>query len=182
MSDRAAGDSSRSRAPFNEGPSRSAGQPAPRSSNDPAAEGFSDRLNYDSADSTSDADVPLAFGGEPSLAIHDPGWAAPDEQPTRISKRPPAAVHLPESNRNADLAHLLAGQQLEHFRLEEFVGGGGMGAVFRAVDTRLDRAVAVKVLSREQAADDETVRRFRNEAQSAARLDHENIARVYYVG
>jgi serine/threonine-protein kinase len=46
----------------------------------------------------------------------------------------------------------------------------------------LNREVAVKVLSRDQSADDETLRRFRNEAQSTARLDHDNIARVHYVG
>ncbi len=57
-----------------------------------------------------------------------------------------------------------------------------MGRVFRASDTRLARIVALKVLPPEQAADAETVQRFRNEAQSAARLDHENIARVHYVG
>ncbi len=81
-----------------------------------------------------------------------------------------------------ELGRALEGQRLEHFELEKFVGGGGMGAVFRARDTQLGRIVAVKVLSRDQAADDETVRRFKNEAQSAARLDHDNIARVYYVG
>jgi serine/threonine-protein kinase len=77
---------------------------------------------------------------------------------------------------------LLVGQRLGHFELLDFVGGGGMGAVFRARDTMLNREVAVKVLSRDQGADEETRRRFQNEAQSAARLDHENIARVYYVG
>jgi serine/threonine-protein kinase len=81
----------------------------------------------------------------------------------------------------AALGESLAGKRLEHYELTEFVGGGGMGAVFRATDTRLGRTVAVKVLSRDQT-DEETIRRFRNEAQSAARLDHPNIARVYYVG
>jgi serine/threonine-protein kinase len=57
-----------------------------------------------------------------------------------------------------------------------------MGIVFRALDTTLDREVAVKVLSADQSADDETLRRFRNEAQSAARLNHDNIAHVFYVG
>ncbi len=68
------------------------------------------------------------------------------------------------------------------YRLDEFVGGGGMGAVFRALDTTLDRTVAVKVLARRESDDEETLRRFRNEAQSAARLDHENIGRVHAVG
>ena len=75
----------------------------------------------------------------------------------------------------------LVGKRLEHYELVEFVGGGGMGAVFRANDTRLGRTVAVKVLSRDHT-DEETIRRFKNEAQSAARLDHPNIARVHYVG
>jgi serine/threonine-protein kinase len=66
--------------------------------------------------------------------------------------------------------------------LEQFVGGGGMGAVFRAWDTNLHRTVAVKVLSLRQAADADSQRRFQTEARSAARLDHPNIARVHYVG
>ncbi|MFN9368815.1 MAG: serine/threonine-protein kinase [Planctomycetia bacterium] len=82
----------------------------------------------------------------------------------------------------AEIGAALAGRTLGPYRLQEFVGGGGMGAVFRAVDTSLDRVVAVKVLSRQQSADAEMVRRFRNEAQSAARLDHENIGRVHAVG
>ena len=81
-----------------------------------------------------------------------------------------------------ELGRQLVGKRLAHFELVDFVGGGGMGAVFRATDTLLNRTVAVKVLSRDQAQDEETVKRFRNEAQSAARLDHENIARVYFVG
>ncbi|MGD9647308.1 MAG: protein kinase [Pirellulales bacterium] len=183
MSDRVAGDSSRSRGPLGDAPMQPASQPADRARGDLGADGSSAaRRPLGDRDSSSSADIPLAFGGEPSLSIHEPGWSAADDQPTRISKHPPAAVHSSEGNRTSDLAHLLVGQQLEHFQLEEFVGGGGMGAVFRAIDTRLDRPVAVKVLSRDQAVDDETVRRFRNEAQSAARLDHENIARVYYVG
>lgn len=74
------------------------------------------------------------------------------------------------------------GSRLGSFELLECVGGGGMGRVYRARDLNLDRIVAVKVLSREQAADAETLLRFRNEALSAARLNHENIVQVYYVG
>ncbi|HEY1065763.1 MAG TPA: serine/threonine-protein kinase, partial [Pirellulales bacterium] len=81
-----------------------------------------------------------------------------------------------------ELAKSLRGETLDHFTLEDYVGIGGMGTVFRAHDKILNRTVAVKVLSRDQAHDLETIRRFRNEAQSAARLDHENIARVYYMG
>ena len=72
--------------------------------------------------------------------------------------------------------------RLEHFLVEERIGHGGMGAVFRAVDERLQRVVALKVLSPAGGRDRASVLRFRNEARSAARLDHENVARVFYVG
>jgi serine/threonine protein kinase len=76
----------------------------------------------------------------------------------------------------------MPGDRIGHFDLVEYVGGGGMGRVFRAIDTQLGRTVAIKVLPPEQAGVADTVQRFQNEAQSAARLDHENIARVYFVG
>lgn len=81
-----------------------------------------------------------------------------------------------------EIGRALEGHALGHYNLERFVGGGGMGAVFRAVDTTLDRVVAVKVLSRQHSSDVDTLRRFKNEAQLAARLDHENIGRVHAVG
>ena len=83
---------------------------------------------------------------------------------------------------SGDLGKILEGERLGHFHLEKFIGGGGMGAVFRGTDEMLGRTVAIKVLSPQQGADDETTRRFRHEAQSTARLDHDHIARVYYVG
>ena len=82
----------------------------------------------------------------------------------------------------AELGRALEGRSLGAYKLLQFVGGGGMGAVFRALDSTLNRIVAVKVLSRQQSSDEEMLKRFRNEAQSAARLDHENIGRVHAVG
>lgn len=108
---------------------------------------------------------------------------ANDGQQTVISNRVPApSPVLSRGEAPLDSGGLLEGEQLGQFLLEKFVGGGGMGVVFRALDTTLNREVAVKVLSRDQSTDDETLRRFRNEAQSAARLNHENIAHVHYVG
>jgi serine/threonine-protein kinase len=102
---------------------------------------------------------------------------------TVISSRVPVPnLTLGRSEPPLETGALLEGERLGQFLLEKFVGGGGMGVVFRALDTTLNREVAVKVLSRNQSADDETLRRFRNEAQSAARLNHENIAHVHYVG
>src|SRR5437868_5153800 len=74
------------------------------------------------------------------------------------------------------------GDRIETFDLEEAIGVGGMGAVFRARDAKLDREVALKILPPEQGNDSEVVQRFYQEARAAARLDHENIARVYGIG
>ncbi len=81
----------------------------------------------------------------------------------------------------ASVAKVLLGKRLNHFFLEELIGGGGMGAVFRARDEQLDRVVAIKVIPF-VSEDPDLQRRFRNEAQSAAKLDHPRIARVFDVG
>lgn len=74
------------------------------------------------------------------------------------------------------------GMSLGHFTIQRRIGAGAMGAVFLAYDDRLSRNVALKILSPVQAMDASTVQRFQNEAQAAARLDHDHIARVYYYG
>jgi serine/threonine-protein kinase len=81
-----------------------------------------------------------------------------------------------------ELSHALRGEMLGHFLLQQFIGGGGMGVVFKALDTTLDRIVAVKVVASHRLGDDDLQRRFLVEAQSTARLDHPNIARVHYIG
>src|SRR6478752_2806256 len=102
---------------------------------------------------------------------------------TVVSTLPPAEVGTATATLDPrQLGQALEGQQLDHVLLEKFVGGGGMGAVFRAWDTNLHRTVAVKVFSLREAGDIESQRRFQTEARSAARLDHPNIARAHYVG
>ena len=106
-----------------------------------------------------------------------------EQDQTVISANTPSpGGTIPPGLHSQDLGQMLVGQSLGDFSLEEFVGGGGMGAVFRAVDTRLNRNVAVKVLSTHQSGDAEMTRRFQVEAQAAARLDHPHIARVHQVG
>ncbi|MCA9066630.1 MAG: serine/threonine protein kinase, partial [Planctomycetaceae bacterium] len=68
------------------------------------------------------------------------------------------------------------------FQLQGLIGIGGMGCVFRARQTRLDRTVAIKILPRELAADDLFAERFSREARAMARLNHPNIVRVYDYG
>jgi formylglycine-generating enzyme required for sulfatase activity len=75
-----------------------------------------------------------------------------------------------------------AGQQLLHYRLVKKIGEGGMGVVYEATDTRLDRNVALKVLPPELTQDPERSARFHQEARLAAAFNHPNIATVHDVG
>ena len=76
----------------------------------------------------------------------------------------------------------LLGQIVEHYRVESFIGKGGMGTVWKATDQRLHRAVAVKILSNSLADDPAILARFQREAQAVARLNHGNIAQIFDVG
>src|SRR5215472_7106797 len=76
----------------------------------------------------------------------------------------------------------LVGRTLAHFRIESKLGEGGMGIVYRALDEKLRRAVALKVLPETVAKDEERRRRFLREARSAAAITHANIAAVHDVG
>lgn len=78
---------------------------------------------------------------------------------------------------------MLVGKTLDkRYTILECIGGGGMANVYRAQDTLLDRPVAVKVLRPQFTGDDQFVRRFRNEAQAAARVSHPHIVNIYDVG
>ncbi|MCL2709835.1 MAG: serine/threonine protein kinase [Planctomycetaceae bacterium] len=77
---------------------------------------------------------------------------------------------------------LPAGTRMGHYVVKKYIGGGGMGQVYRATDEALDRNVAIKVLTKQRANDQGNVARFLNEARSAARLNHEHIAQVYFAG
>ena len=68
------------------------------------------------------------------------------------------------------------------YRLERLVGGGGMGAVYEATDLRLNRRIAIKILSAKMFGNREALRRFEREAQTSAKLSHRNIIRVYDYG
>ena len=136
--------------------------PTPPEGEVPAISGSEEEPRVDLREEVASPDLPTVYRGSSSSARRRvSGPVSP--------LAPPASLPV-------------AGDHVDTFLIEEAIGVGGMGAVFRALDTKLDRQVALKLLPPDQAGDAEIVPRFYQEGRSAAQLDHENIARVYSIG
>jgi len=103
-----------------------------------------------------------------------------DEQAEQFIETPPEDVAA--AMLAAEQKQSLVGLTLGHYRVVSLLGSGGMGEVYRATDTRLDRTVAVKVLPQHLSSNPERRQRFEREARAVSSLSHPNICALYDVG
>jgi serine/threonine protein kinase/tetratricopeptide (TPR) repeat protein len=106
----------------------------------------------------------------------------PNPQPKAVAPDPVSAAADAPTGISFRSAAKLEGQRLSQYEIMERLGVGGMGIVYKARDTRLDRIVAIKVLSDHLLADTDAGERFLVEARAAAALDHPNICAIHEVG
>ena len=105
---------------------------------------------------------------------------ASDEQAASLIETP--AYHLAAPLLAVERDESLTGKSVGHYRIVSCLGKGGMGEVYRARDTKLDRTVALKILPADLSTDAERMRRFIREAKAASALNHPNVAHIYEIG
>lgn len=129
---------------------------------------------------TVSADPDLGRGGS-SLVRLDVAAAEATLGPPPLADEVQTIV-VPSRRTNSNALALAPGFKLGHFEILEAIGSGGMATVLKARDLELGRIVALKILPPDSARDPDSVTRFKQEARAAAKLDHENVARVFFCG
>ncbi len=123
--------------------------------------------------------VAQACAGDEDLRREVELLLAADEQAATLIEAPAYQMAAPLLIENQPSS--LAGQSISHYEIISLLGKGGMGEVYRARDTKLDRTVALKILPADVATDAERMRRFVSEAKAASALNHPHVATIYEI-
>jgi serine/threonine protein kinase/tetratricopeptide (TPR) repeat protein len=121
-----------------------------------------------------------ACAGDEDLRLEVESLLSYETETAMLLDRP--ALEVAARALAVDRRNGMIGRTLGHYRIESWLGAGGMGEVYRAIDMRLDRAVAVKVLSEHLSTHPDALERFEIEAKAAAALSHPNILAIHDFG
>ena len=139
---------------------------------------FQETLNHAPGDR--DAFLDRACAGNENTRREVESLLAHDDQARCFLEQPPGEIAA--ELLAAESSHFVQGQFISHYRVIDCLGAGGMGEVYLAQDTSLNRRVAIKVLPRPLLSDSSRVLRFEQEARAASTLNHPNIVTIHEVG